>query len=115
MKHGSAAVAVVAPPIEASTAREAGTVDALRRTLAGSTAREHVVVDLLEDDLREARSALSAVAAYLANVEGALSRGAPSRRQLLSLAVAGTPDRIEELSGAIASVRRRIAQVASRM
>ncbi|BDG01766.1 hypothetical protein [Anaeromyxobacter oryzae] len=91
-------------------------VDALRARLAGSTAREHVVLDFLEDDLREARAALSAVAAYVANVEAALADVAPSQQRLLSLALGGAPaDRIEYLGSTLASVRRRLAQVAARM
>jgi hypothetical protein len=93
-----------------------GAVDALRSRLAGSTAREHVVLDFLEDDLREVRGALAAVAAYVANVEAALADGEPSQHRLLSLALGGKPaDRIEELATAVAGVRRRLAQVAARM
>lgn len=92
-----------------------GAVDALRRRL-GSTAREHVVLDFLEDDLREARAALAGVAAWIANVEGALADGAPSQHRILSFALGGRPgDRIEDLAQAVASVRRRLAQVAARM
>jgi hypothetical protein len=94
---------------------DTGAVDALRRRL-GSTAREHVVLDFLEDDLREARAALAGVAAWVANVEGALADGAPTQQRILSLALGGRPgDRIEALSLAVASVRRRLAQVAARM
>ncbi len=92
------------------------TVEALRSRLAGPTAREHVVLDFLEDDLREVRDALAAVAAYVANVEAALADGEPSQQRFLSLALGGKPgDRIEELAAAGASVRRRLAQVAVRM
>lgn len=102
-----------AEPVEAA---ETGAVEALRSRLAGPTAREHVVLDFLADDLREARTALSAVAAYVANVEAALSDAAPCQAQLLSLALGGKPaDRVEALGTAIASVRRRLAQVAARM
>lgn len=97
-----------APPLDE------GAVDALRRRLASGTAREHVVLDFLEDDLREARAALAGVAAWLANVEGALAEGAQER--ILSVALGGGPaERIEELSTAVASVRRRLVQVAARM
>ncbi len=93
-----------------------GAVDALRRRLAGTTAREHVVLDFLEDDLREVRTALAAVVSYVANVEAALTDGDPSQHRLLSLALGGGPgDRIEDLSSAVSSVRRRLAQVAARM
>lgn len=109
--------ALVAAPLPTPVpgAADAGAVDALRRRL-GSTAREHVVLDFLEDDLREARAALAGVAAWIANVEGALAEGPPSQQRILSLALGGRPgERIEELSQAIASVRRRLAQVAARM
>lgn len=93
-----------------------GAVEALRRRLASSTAREHVVLDFLEDDLGEARAALSAVAAYVANVEAALADGDPSRQRLLALALGGGPaERIDDLGALLASVRRRLAQVAARM
>jgi hypothetical protein len=91
-------------------------VDALRARLAGSAARDHVVLDFLEDDLREARAALSAVAAYVANVEAALADAAPSQHRLLSLAIGGGPgERVDYLGTTLANVRRRLAQVAARM
>lgn len=106
---------VIAPAVTPAPVPDPGAVEALRRRL-GSTAREHVVLDFLEDDLREARAALAGVAAWIANVEGALAEGAPSQQRILSLALGGRPgERIEELSQAIASVRRRLAQVAARM
>jgi hypothetical protein len=117
MKRSSAVavVAAFAPAVRAPAADE-GAVDALRRHLASGTAREHVVLDFLEDDLREARAALSGVAAWLANVERALADAAPSEQQLLSLALGGVPgERIDELSSSVASVRRRLAQVAARI
>ncbi len=109
------AAPAVEPACDAPAAGE-GAVDALRRRLASGSAREHVVLDFLEDDLREARAALAGVAAWLANVEGALAEGAPSQQQLLSLALGGRPgERIDELSSTVASVRRRLAQVAARI
>jgi hypothetical protein len=112
-------VALAAPERARETAAgtvDAGAVEALRSRLAGPTAREHVVLDFLEDDLREARAALAAVAAYVANVEAALGDAEPSQQQLLSLALGGRPgDQVEELGAAVASVRRRLAQVAVRM
>ncbi|MGC3997249.1 MAG: hypothetical protein QM767_06955 [Anaeromyxobacter sp.] len=93
-----------------------GAVDQLRERLAGSTAREHVVLDFLEDDLREARAALAAVAAYVANVEAALADASPSQQRLLSLVTGGGPsERVEYLQTVLASARRRLAQVAARM
>lgn len=105
-----------APALPSAPAAPPGAVDALRRRLAGSTAREHVVFDFLEDDLREARAALAAVAAWVANVEAALSDPDPTQARLLPLALGGGPaERIEHLSSSLASVRRRVAQVAARM
>jgi hypothetical protein len=113
-KHAVAVAA--AAPARNPEARKPGAVEALRAHLAGPTAREHVVLDFLEDDLREVRAALAAVAAYVANVEAALSEGEPCQQRILGLALASRPgDRIEELSQAVASVRRRLAQVAVRM
>lgn len=122
MKRSSAVLARIAtvpmavPAALAPPAPVGNVVDALRARLAGSTAREHVVLDFLEDDLREARAALTAVAAYVANVEAALADSAPSQQRLLSLALGGGPaERIEYLGSTLAAVRRRIAQVAARM
>jgi hypothetical protein len=118
-RKNAVAVAEVCP-VTALTAvqpsADEGAVEALRRRLAGSTAREHVVLDFLEDDLREVRSALASVAAYVANVEAALSDRAPSQQRFLSLALGGGPaERIDALGTALSSVRRRLAQVAARM
>jgi hypothetical protein len=105
-----------APPPAALAAPEEGAVDALRRRLASGTAREHVVLDFLEDDLRDARTALAGIAAWIATVEGALGERAPSQDQILSLALGGRPGTgLDELATAIASVRKRLAQVAARM
>jgi hypothetical protein len=105
------AVLVCAPHRESQSA-----VEALRSRLAGPTAREHVVLDFLADDLREVRLALAGIAAYVSNVESALSDRAPSPERLLGVAADGKPgDRIEALSRALASARRRLAQVATRM
>jgi hypothetical protein len=125
MRRKSAVAVVVAevepaspppPPGSAAIVPDEGAVDALRRRLASGTAREHVVLDFLEDDLREARTALAGVAAWLASVESALADGEPSQHRFLSLALGGRPgEQIEELSSAVSSVRRRLAQVAARM
>jgi hypothetical protein len=117
IRKPAVAVAVaVAAPARSREPSGPGAVEALRARLAGPTAREHVVLDFLEDDLREVRAALAAVAAYVANVEAALADGDPSQQRILGLALGGRPgDRIEELSQAVASVRRRLAQVAVRM
>jgi len=111
---GNAVARTLSPTLGADSAE--GAVEALRRRLAESTAREHVVLDFLEDDLRESRAALTAVAAFLANVEAALSDEAPTPERLMSLARAVDPAaQVDYLQTVLASVRRRLSQVAARM
>lgn len=108
----AASISTAAP----AAAPDGAAVEALRARLAGPTAREHVVLDFLADDLEEVRTALAAIAAYVANVDAALADGEPSPQRLLALALGGKPgERIEELARGVASVRRRLAQVAARM
>lgn len=110
-KQVALATVAVAP-----TPRREDAVDALRQRLAGSTAREHVVLDFLSDDLREAREAMEAVAAYVDAVEKTLSDDRTSQDRLMALAMGGGPlDELEYLSTVLLSVRRRLAQVAARM
>jgi hypothetical protein len=93
---------------------EPDAVEALRRRLAGSTAREHVVLDFLSEDLREAREALDAVGAWLGGVEAALADA--DGANVLQLALGGGPvAQVETLGTALGSMRRRLAQVAARM
>ncbi len=108
------AVAVAA--IARATPDAIDPVEALRRRLAGTTAREHVVLDFLADDLREARAAMAGVAAYLASVESALADAVPTQDRLLGLALGGGPiGRVEYLGEVLGNVRRRLAQVAARI
>jgi hypothetical protein len=94
----------------------AAAVEALRRRLAGTTARDHVVLDFLDDDLREAKGAITSIAAWVARVETALADDAAPQEKLLSLALGGGPiDHIDYLAEVLASARRRVAQVAARM
>jgi hypothetical protein len=113
MKHiATAATLTIAP----AAAPAPGGVEALRRRLAGSTAREHVVLDFLEDDLRESRAALAAVDTFLSDVEAALGAEAPAPERLLALARAVDPAaQVDYLQTVLASVRRRLSQVAARM
>lgn len=91
-------------------------VEALRRRLSGKTAREHVVLDFLGDDLREAREALAVLQGYLGRIEAVLADADVSQDKLLSLALGGGPvEQIDYLAEVLSSVRRRVAQVAARM
>ncbi|HET9551423.1 MAG TPA: hypothetical protein VFP50_00505 [Anaeromyxobacteraceae bacterium] len=91
-------------------------VEALRRRLAGKTAREHVVLDFLADDLREARSALAVLEGYVGRIEAVLGDAEVTQAKLLSLALGGGPvEQIDYLAEVLANVRRRVAQVAARM
>jgi hypothetical protein len=113
MKRTATATALTLAP---AAAPGPGGVEALRQRLASSTAREHVVLDFLEDDLRESRAALAAVDAFLTNVEATLGSEAPAPEQLLALARAVDPAaQVDYLQTVLASVRRRLSQVAARM
>ena len=123
MKNLASAVAVkvaarqaVERPAGAGATAPVDAVEALRRRLAGTTAREHVVLDFLSDDLREAKEALAILAGYLGRIEAVVGDAEVSQQQLLSLALGGGPiDQIDYLSEMLSSVRRRLAQVAARM
>lgn len=88
-------------------------LDPLRRKLAGATAREAVLVDFLEDDLREAEDAVAELAGWLAAVGARVRDPEVSRHELMALA-ARSPgaDGAEYLGDVLANVRRRIVQVA---
>jgi len=110
--------AAVPAPVAATlpAAVLADPVEALRRRLAGSTAREHVVLDFLSDDLREARESLAVLQAYLGGIETALAGPDVTQQKLLALSLGGGPiDQIDYLAEVLSGVRRRMAQVAARM
>lgn len=129
MKVGTAAVAVqqvavqnVAvqqPAVEARSATPPGELDpveALRRRMASRSAREHVVLDFLSDDLREVREALGHVQAYVQGIERAMADPRLTQQQLLALALGGGPtEQLDYLGEMLANTRRRLAQVAARM
>lgn len=88
----------------------------LRRRLATATSQDAVAVDALEDDLREAEAALGAVTDWLGAVEEALRDPRVGRRDLLAMALGGSPvERIEYLGSAVQNIRRRLAQVGTRL
>jgi hypothetical protein len=88
-------------------------LDPLRRRLAGATAREAVLVDFLEDDLREAEAAVADVAAWLRSVGERVRDPAVSRHDLMGVAARSQgADEVEYLGAVLANVRRRVAQVA---
>jgi hypothetical protein len=120
--HGAApaalrpAVGPAAAPAAGPAPEAADPVEALRRRLSSKTAREHVVLDFLGDDLREAREALSVLQGYLGRIEAVLADADVSQQQLLSLALGGGPvEQIDYLAEVLSNVRRRVAQVAARM
>jgi hypothetical protein len=99
-----------------STSGPGDPVEVLRRRLAGTTAREHVVLDFLADDLREARESLAVLQAYLGGIESTLAGPDVSQQKLMALSLGGGPiDQIDYLAEVLSSVRRRMAQVAARM
>jgi hypothetical protein len=89
---------------------------ALGRRLAGGTAQEAVALDFLEDDLREAESALGSVTDFLDSVEQALRDPGAGRRDLLALAGGPGPARqVEVLGEVLENLRRRLGQLAARL
>jgi hypothetical protein len=106
---------VAVATVESPAAEDAATADLapLRRRLAGATAREAVLVDFLEDDLREADAAVAEFAEWLSAVGASVRDPRVSRHELMALAARSQgADGAEYLSSVLASVRRRIAQVA---
>ncbi len=96
----------------------AADLDSLRRRLAdaGAAAREAVLVDFLEDDLRVAAGVLGTVTQYVEGIETALRDPSAGRRDLLVFARGGQPaEQIELLQTTVASLRRRLAQIAVRL
>lgn len=90
----------------------------LRRRLArsGGSAAEAVLVDFLEDDLGEAEDALERVALFLTSAAAGLRDPATAREGLLALArQEGSALGAEDLARALESLRRRMAQIASRL
>ncbi len=114
MTRGTAAVrAAVAAELAVEPAPD---LAGLRNRVGEATERDAVVIDFLEDDLHEARAALGAVRRYLTEVEAALGDGRGGREQVLALALGGGPlERIEYLGGVVGNLRRRLAQLSSRL
>jgi hypothetical protein len=91
-------------------------VEALRQRLSGRSAREHVVLDFLADDLREVRETLGNIQRYVQGIERAVADPRLTQLQLLSLALGGGPgEQLDYLAELLANTRRRLAQVAARM
>jgi hypothetical protein len=107
----STAVALASAPAAARTAP--GDLAALRRRLAGATAREAVIVDFLEDDLRETEAALGEVAGWLDAVLDALADPRAGRERYAAIVARDPSEAVEYLGSTLASVRRRVAQVSA--
>lgn len=91
-------------------------VEALRRRLSGRSAREHVVLDFLADDLQEVREALGSIQRYVQGIERAVADPRLTPQQLLSLAHGGGPaEQLDYLGEMLVNTRRRLGQVAARM
>jgi hypothetical protein len=98
------ALAIAPPP--------AGDLAPLRRRLAAATAREAVVVDFLEDDLREAEAAIADARAWLDEAVRAVCDARAGRAEIVEVASRDPAATIEYLGETMQSVRRRLAQVA---
>lgn len=83
---------------------------------AGAGAREQVMVDFLEDDLRAATEAVDELRGYVDGLRAALQGGRAGRGELLALAREPQPiQSLDELQGTITGLRRRLAVVALRL
>ena len=109
------AVATVERGVEATPAPGLG---ALRGELAGAGAgaREQVMIDFLEDDLRAAEEALEQLRRYVGAIGATLRSGRAGRGEPLALARTETPDQdLDELQATVAGLRRRLLVVAARL
>jgi hypothetical protein len=103
---------------ERTAAPAAGRFDLedLRRRLPAATEKETVVLDFLEDDLREATEALGVVARYVGDVQVSLADPRLGRDDLLALALGRGPlEQLEYLSGVVGNLRRRLIQLSKRL
>jgi hypothetical protein len=105
------ALALAPPPRERDPV--VGDLVGLRRRLAGATAQEAVVVDFLEDDLREAEAALAEIAGWVDAVADALHDARAGGQRYAALAARDPADAVDYLGATLTNVRRRLGQVAS--
>jgi hypothetical protein len=104
-----------APAVPAPVA-EVDPVEALRQRLSGRSAREHVVLDFLADDLREVREALGNIQRYVQGIERAVADPRLTPQQLVTLSQGGGPaEQLDYLGEMLTNTRRRLGQVAARM
>jgi len=112
--EGVLAKAFVATVTEAD--RKGVALSVLRARLESRSARDVVLLDFLEDDLGEARSAIREVAGWLDRVEEALDDAGTGRQALLALALGQGPrERLDNLGSVLENLRRRIAQASARL
>ena len=114
MKRRTAlAVIEAAPPAPAG---KPALLEGLRRRLPPESDKDAVVLDFLEDDLREAREALATVGSYFGDVEAAVAGSASGKDEFLALALGRGPvEQLEYLAGVLQTLRRRLVQVSARL
>lgn len=114
MKRRTALAVIEAAPPE--PAGRPALLEGLRRRLPPETDKDAVVLDFLEDDLREAREALATVASYVDDVEAAVGGTEAGRHEILALALGRGPlEQVEYLAGVLQTLRRRLVQVSARL
>lgn len=109
------AVTVLERDVEAAVETDLGP---LRGELAraGAGAREQVMIDFLEDDLRSAEEALEVLRGYVGAIGATLRRGRARRGEVLALARTEAPEQgLDELQATMAGLRRRLLVVAARL
>jgi hypothetical protein len=118
LAKGARAVKRAAVALAEAPSCGVGELDGLRRRLAGAgtASQGAVLLDFLEDELREARGALGAIDGYVASVGAALADPKAGRRQLLALASTGRPaQEVAYLEATLGRLRRRLAQLSGRL
>jgi hypothetical protein len=93
-------------------------LEGLRRRLAGAggASQDAVILDFLEDELRESRRALGEISDYLDRVRAMLRDPMTARQQLHALASHFRPaQELEYLEATLGRLRRRLAQVSGRL
>jgi hypothetical protein len=114
MKRRTALAVIEAMP--PAPAAPPAILEGLRRRLPPQTDKDAVVLDFLEDDLREAHDAIAAVGQYVGEVEASLGDAAAARDEILALALGRGPlEQVEYLAGILQTLRRRLVQVSARL
>lgn len=91
-------------------------IEHLRGRFFRRRGQDQVLVDFLEDELREGQQAVDAVAAYFDEVLATLRDRETTAAGLIDLADdSAVLDRLEDLEAAVGNLRKRLLKVAARV